>query len=129
MKKKINILFLTSFKLRHFQRKPKFAIFCAKKHYVLKVVLCHKIYAFFIYILEKMAQRTTVNSREFWRPSKILLFGRLKEVGEMLRKVYRVNIEYGVYRVNITGLLNPVFGVVSKNFKLYTVLQIIENLI
>ena len=54
---------------------------------------------FFISKLEKMAQRTTVHvERGGHRPrrslikglSKILLFGRLKKVGETLGKVYRV---------------------------------------
>ena len=54
---------------------------------------------FFISKLEKMSRGTTVHVRRgghrpnkcpFWGPSEILLFGRLKKVGETLGKVYRV---------------------------------------
>ena len=54
---------------------------------------------FFTSKLEKMARRTAVHVQHevhrpnrclFWRPSEILLFERLKKVGETLGKVYRV---------------------------------------
>ena len=59
----------------------------------------HHRWLFFISKLEKMARRTTAhvycrghrsNRCPFWGPSEILLFGRLKKVGETFGKVYRV---------------------------------------